>query len=213
MCFSVFAMCTTSPLEPIWLATRCPGIRVRPLPLRCAYHVVYSIGDVRVCVFCAGPAADFRSPVARACIACARVPVEFVVRARAISCGTNIMFGTRAMYARVYVWNRVYVNMFDCLIPAGNNLSNPNLFSCTRSLTHTQRGSDELLSQAAVMAPASDNNNQDLATKKAKLESGNPASVLGGVGKCTNYTYLAWHYQFDIADCSLCTPTPRAKRF
>lgn len=44
-----------------------------------------------------------------------------------------------------------------------------------------QRGSDELLSQAAVMAPASDNNNQDLASKKAKLE---PGTVLGGgVGK------------------------------
>lgn len=44
-----------------------------------------------------------------------------------------------------------------------------------------QRGSDELLSQAAVMAPASDNNNQDLATKKAKLETN--STVLGGVGK------------------------------
>lgn len=44
-----------------------------------------------------------------------------------------------------------------------------------------QRGSDELLSQAAVMAPASDNNNQDLATKKAKLDS---STVLaGGIGK------------------------------
>lgn len=43
-----------------------------------------------------------------------------------------------------------------------------------------QRGSDELLSQAAVMAPASDNNNQDLASKKAKLETN---TVLGGVGK------------------------------
>ena len=30
------------------------------------------------------------------------------------------------------------------------------------------------------MAPASDNNNQDLATKKAKLDSN---TVLGGVGK------------------------------
>jgi polypyrimidine tract-binding protein 1 len=30
------------------------------------------------------------------------------------------------------------------------------------------------------MAPASDNNNQDLATKKAKLES---TTVIGGVGK------------------------------
>lgn len=44
-----------------------------------------------------------------------------------------------------------------------------------------QRGSDELLSQAAVMAPAADNNNQDLATKKAKLDSN---SVIGGVGEC-----------------------------
>ena len=44
-----------------------------------------------------------------------------------------------------------------------------------------QRGSDELLSQAAVMAPASDNNNQDLATKKAKLETNTVLS--GGVGK------------------------------
>lgn len=50
-----------------------------------------------------------------------------------------------------------------------------------------QRGSDELLSQAAVMAPASDNNNQDLATKKAKLETSNAAAtVLGGVGKWSN---------------------------
>lgn len=46
--------------------------------------------------------------------------------------------------------------------------------------SHLQRGSDELLSQAAVMAPASDNNNQDLATKKAKLDS--TSTVLGGVG-------------------------------
>lgn len=46
---------------------------------------------------------------------------------------------------------------------------------------HLQRGSDELLSQAVVMAPASDNNNQDLATKKAKLDS--TSTVLGGVGK------------------------------
>lgn len=33
------------------------------------------------------------------------------------------------------------------------------------------------------MAPASDNNNQDLATKKAKLDS--TSTVLGGVGKYT----------------------------
>lgn len=47
----------------------------------------------------------------------------------------------------------------------------------------TQRGSDELLSQTAVMAPAADNNNQDLATKKAKLDSN---SVIGGVGKSSS---------------------------
>lgn len=44
-----------------------------------------------------------------------------------------------------------------------------------------KRGSDELLSQAAVMAPASDNNNQDLATKKAKLET----NAVIGVGSIT----------------------------
>ncbi len=47
-------------------------------------------------------------------------------------------------------------------------------------IAYFQRGSDELLSQAAVMAPAADNNNQDLATKKAKLDSN---SVIGGVGE------------------------------
>ena len=47
-------------------------------------------------------------------------------------------------------------------------------------MTPLQRGSDELLNQTAVMAPAADNNNQDLATKKAKLDSN---SVIGGVGK------------------------------
>ncbi|XP_032310102.1 polypyrimidine tract-binding protein 1 isoform X2 [Drosophila ananassae] len=50
------------------------------------------------------------------------------------------------------------------------------------------RGSDELLSQAAVMAPASDNNNQDLATKKAKLE---PGTVLaGGIAKASKVVHL-----------------------
>ncbi|XP_055385072.1 polypyrimidine tract-binding protein 1 isoform X2 [Condylostylus longicornis] len=50
------------------------------------------------------------------------------------------------------------------------------------------RGSDELLSQAAVMAPASDNNNQDLATKKVKLETN---TVLGGgVGKPSKVIHL-----------------------
>ncbi|XP_055678815.1 polypyrimidine tract-binding protein 2 isoform X15 [Lutzomyia longipalpis] len=49
------------------------------------------------------------------------------------------------------------------------------------------RGSDELLSQAAVMAPASDNNNQDLASKKAKLETN---TVLGGVGKPSRVIHI-----------------------
>lgn len=37
------------------------------------------------------------------------------------------------------------------------------------------------------MAPAADNNNQDLATKKAKLDSN---SVVGGVGKKTLRKFL-----------------------
>lgn len=59
-----------------------------------------------------------------------------------------------------------------------------------------QRGSDELLSQAAVMAPASDNNNQDLATKKAKLDS---STVLaGGIGKSSFsfYNIFTSHLSF-----------------
>lgn len=55
-----------------------------------------------------------------------------------------------------------------------------HLQPCLSVLVSLQRGSDELLSQAAVMAPASDNTNQDLASKKAKLDAG---TVLGGVGK------------------------------
>lgn len=56
---------------------------------------------------------------------------------------------------------------------------------CICARVAMQRGSDELLSQAAVMAPASDNNNQDLATKKAKLDS---STVLaGGIGKFSIY--------------------------
>lgn len=61
-----------------------------------------------------------------------------------------------------------------------------------------QRGSDELLNQAAVMAPASDNNNQDLASKKAKLE---PSTVLGGVGKFSFFFYyieLRWFLMVEI---------------
>ncbi|KAL7020109.1 hypothetical protein ACKWTF_011375 [Chironomus riparius] len=49
------------------------------------------------------------------------------------------------------------------------------------------RGSDELLSQTAVMAPAADNNNQDLATKKAKLDSN---TVIGGVGKPSRVIHI-----------------------
>jgi polypyrimidine tract-binding protein 1 len=54
---------------------------------------------------------------------------------------------------------------------------------------HLQRGSDELLSQTAVMAPAADNNNQDLATKKAKLDSN---SVIGGVGEFSNIHFYSF---------------------
>ena len=58
-----------------------------------------------------------------------------------------------------------------------------------------QRGSDELLSQTAVMAPAADNNNQDLATKKAKLDSN---SVIGGVGE---YKERYWSlFNYDIVE-------------
>lgn len=39
------------------------------------------------------------------------------------------------------------------------------------------------------MAPATDSNNQDLATKKAKLDS-NSNSVIGGVGKNANKCLL-----------------------
>lgn len=59
------------------------------------------------------------------------------------------------------------------------------------SFSSLQRGSDELLNQAAVMAPASDNNNQDLASKKAKLE---PNTVLGGVGELHFLYYLMSFY-------------------
>ncbi|KAL5284418.1 PTBP2 family protein [Megaselia abdita] len=62
-------------------------------------------------------------------------------------------------------------------------------FSLANSFTTTKnRGSDELLSQAAVMAPTSDNNNQDLATKKAKLESN--TVLASGVGKPSKVIHL-----------------------
>ncbi|XP_050069140.1 polypyrimidine tract-binding protein 1 isoform X1 [Anopheles maculipalpis] len=58
-----------------------------------------------------------------------------------------------------------------------------------RGLNLFERGSDELLSQAAVMAPASDNNNQDLATKKAKLDSTN--TVIGmGITKTSRVVHI-----------------------
>lgn len=61
--------------------------------------------------------------------------------------------------------------------------------SLSINIYKNQRGSDELLSQAAVMAPASDNNNQDLATKKAKLDS---STVLaGGIGKSCKFLPLS----------------------
>ncbi|XP_063707137.1 polypyrimidine tract-binding protein 1 isoform X2 [Culicoides brevitarsis] len=50
-----------------------------------------------------------------------------------------------------------------------------------------KRGSDELLSQATIMAPASDNNNQDLATKKAKLDSN---TVINNVGKPSRVIHI-----------------------
>ncbi|XP_055586157.1 polypyrimidine tract-binding protein 2 isoform X5 [Uranotaenia lowii] len=58
-----------------------------------------------------------------------------------------------------------------------------------RGLSFFERGSDELLSQAAVMAPASDNNNQDLATKKAKLETSTVIGV-GGITKPSRVVHI-----------------------
>ena len=43
------------------------------------------------------------------------------------------------------------------------------------------------------MAPATDSNNQDLATKKAKLDS-NSNSVIGGVGKTANICLIIISY-------------------
>lgn len=55
------------------------------------------------------------------------------------------------------------------------------------------------------MAPASDNNNQDLATKKAKLETSNntTATVLGGVGElkvdfCFFFVFLILCYMGNL---------------
>nr|XP_040228566.2 polypyrimidine tract-binding protein 1 isoform X5 [Anopheles coluzzii] len=64
------------------------------------------------------------------------------------------------------------------------------IITTTANTAHpAKRGSDELLSQAAVMAPASDNNNQDLATKKAKLDSTN--TVIGmGITKTSRVVHI-----------------------
>ncbi|XP_055905149.1 polypyrimidine tract-binding protein 3 isoform X4 [Eupeodes corollae] len=72
-----------------------------------------------------------------------------------------------------------------CSSPTNNN--NVRINEKLIYILNDMRGSDELLSQAAVMAPASDNNNQDLATKKAKLDSG---TVLGGVCKPSKVIHL-----------------------
>ncbi|KAH8419090.1 hypothetical protein KR222_004974, partial [Zaprionus bogoriensis] len=81
----------------------------------------------------------------------------------------------------------------DCSMPSPTSLhlSSPKKVRIDEQflykLNHL-RGSDELLSQAAVMAPASDNNNQDLATKKAKLDS---STVLaGGIAKASKVVHL-----------------------
>ncbi|KAH8330359.1 hypothetical protein KR067_001625 [Drosophila pandora] len=81
----------------------------------------------------------------------------------------------------------------DCSMPSPTSLhlSSPKKVRIDEQFIYKLnylRGSDELLSQAAVMAPASDNNNQDLATKKAKLE---PGTVLaGGIAKASKVVHL-----------------------
>ncbi|KAH8241976.1 hypothetical protein KR038_009208, partial [Drosophila bunnanda] len=81
----------------------------------------------------------------------------------------------------------------DCSMPSPTSLhlSSPKKVRIDEQFIYKLnylRGSDELLSQAAVMAPASDNNNQDLATKKAKLE---PGTVLaGGIAKASKVIHL-----------------------
>ncbi|XP_058456182.1 polypyrimidine tract-binding protein 2 isoform X2 [Malaya genurostris] len=64
-----------------------------------------------------------------------------------------------------------------------------NSATITSTSCKNKRGSDELLSQAAVMAPASDNNNQDLATKKAKLEP-NTVIGVGGITKPSRVVHI-----------------------
>ncbi|KAL9891339.1 polypyrimidine tract-binding protein 2 isoform X2 [Glossina fuscipes] len=76
--------------------------------------------------------------------------------------------------------------MMSCPLPMPLPII-PSLHEFSPVHIGVKRGSDELLSQAAIMAPASDNNNQDLATKKAKLET---STVLGGVGKPSKVIHL-----------------------
>ncbi|XP_037729626.1 polypyrimidine tract-binding protein 1 isoform X4 [Drosophila subpulchrella] len=80
--------------------------------------------------------------------------------------------------------------MMSCPLPMQLPIPIPSIHKSEFAPVHigVKRGSDELLSQAAVMAPASDNNNQDLATKKAKLE---PGTVLaGGIAKASKVIHL-----------------------
>ncbi|XP_032310122.1 polypyrimidine tract-binding protein 1 isoform X5 [Drosophila ananassae] len=80
--------------------------------------------------------------------------------------------------------------MMSCPLPMQLPIPIPSIHKPEFASVHigVKRGSDELLSQAAVMAPASDNNNQDLATKKAKLE---PGTVLaGGIAKASKVVHL-----------------------
>ena len=68
----------------------------------------------------------------------------------------------------------LFINAFESF-----KLNTKYLFFYFSSI-YFQRGNEELLNDV-VMSPAADNNNLDLATKKAKLDS---ATVNGGVGKC-----------------------------
>ncbi|KRF99492.1 uncharacterized protein Dwil_GK10936, isoform B [Drosophila willistoni] len=80
--------------------------------------------------------------------------------------------------------------MMSCPLPMSLPLPISSIHKSEFTPVHigVKRGSDELLSQAAVMAPASDNNNQDLATKKAKLDS---STVLaGGIAKASKVIHL-----------------------
>jgi hypothetical protein len=73
-----------------------------------------------------------------------------------------------------------FSSLFSCFFWFNSTRNSFLMISFSSFFSILQRGSDELLSQTAVMAPAADNNNQDLATKKAKLDSN---SVIGSVGE------------------------------